>query len=162
METASIPAAEGTPAQGRSEARWRVVLVDDHAALRRLYRTALNHAPDFAVVGEAPDGAAAMQRAPEFRPDLVLLDLSMPNMDGLETLIELRKRFPKAHVVILSGFNRDKMAELVLPLGATEYIEKGIDPRQLGQRLAEIMTRPLPKVLEEIPPDFLQRARKLI
>src|SRR3954451_19810054 len=91
----------------------RVVLVDDTPSLRMLTRLALEDT-GFEVVGEAGDGLAGVNAVKELRPDLVLLDLAMPVMDGLEALPLMRAAVPEVRVVIVSGFDRKAMESQVL------------------------------------------------
>ena len=115
--------------------RIRTLLVDDAPALRRLMRLALERNGTFEIVGEAADGAEGVRVASECRPDLVLLDLSMPVMDGLEALPRILARPAPPVVVVISGFEGRRMAERVQALGATGYIEKGLPPSQLISRI---------------------------
>jgi two-component system, sensor histidine kinase and response regulator len=105
----------------------RVVVVDDTPALRALTRAVLD-GTGFEVVGEAGDGLAGVNVATELEPDLVLLDLAMPVMDGLEALPRLRAALPHARVVIVSGFERRAMESQVLDAGADAYLQKGLPP----------------------------------
>lgn len=124
-------------------AKWRVLLVDDHARLRELYRAALHDDDRLQVVGEASDGALAVQVAREVRPDLVVLDLSMPNVDGLQALQDLKVEVPDARVAVVSGFVRERIESVVLQLGANAYFEKGVP----ATSLADLFVR----VAEEAP-----------
>lgn len=103
----------------------RLLVVDDHPTIRRLVSLRLSTEPDLEVVGEAADGAAALELAEALRPDVVLLDLSMPVMDGLEALPRLRSLLPAARLVVLSGFDQVAIRERVSTLGADAYVEKG-------------------------------------
>jgi two-component system sensor histidine kinase/response regulator len=105
----------------------RVLLVDDSPALRALTRMVLD-GKGFEVVGEAGDGLAGVTMAAELQPDLVLLDLAMPVMDGLEALPKVREAAPHAKVVILSGFDRRAMEQQVVDAGADAYLQKGLPP----------------------------------
>jgi two-component system sensor histidine kinase/response regulator len=104
-----------------------VLVVDDTPSLRALTRLALQ-GTGFEVVGEAGDGLEAVEQAERLRPDLVLLDLAMPVMDGLEALPLLRRALPAAKVVIVSGFDRKAMESQVLDAGADAYLQKGLAP----------------------------------
>lgn len=121
--------------------RIRTLLVDDAGALRRLLRLALERDGTFEVVGEAADGAAGIQAAEESRPDLVILDLSMPVMDGLEALPRLVASSAHPVVVVMSGFESRRMAKQVEALGAAGYIEKGMPPSQFIDRLLDLFLR---------------------
>lgn len=103
----------------------RVLVADDVMELRMLVRMALEQTGDFAVVAEAADGAEAIAEAEKHQPDLVVLDLSMPVLDGLEALPGILGVAPGARVVVLSGFEASKMRDRVLAAGAVAYIEKG-------------------------------------
>lgn len=103
----------------------RVLIVDDVADFRVLLRVALERTGRFDVVAEAADGAQAIVEAEEHRPDLVVLDLSMPVLDGLEALPHIIAAAPDAHVVVLSGFAAVRMRDQVLAAGAVAYLEKG-------------------------------------
>ncbi len=102
----------------------RVLVVDDHP-LTRDALAALLVQGGFEVVGEAADGEEALELAERLQPELVLLDLSMPGMDGLEALPLVRSAAPAAAVIVFSGFAADRMREPALALGAARYLEKG-------------------------------------
>jgi signal transduction histidine kinase len=108
----------------------RVVLVDDTPSLRMLTRLALDDT-GFDVVGEAGDGLAGVNMVKQLAPDLVLLDLAMPVMDGLEALPLMRAAVPGLRVVILSGFDRRAMESQVLEAGADGYLQKGTPPTEI-------------------------------
>jgi signal transduction histidine kinase len=108
----------------------RVLVVDDTPALRVLMRAVLE-GTGFEVVGEAGDGLAAITQAMELKPDLVLLDLAMPVMDGLEALPRLREGLPETKVVIVSGFERRAMEAQVVEAGADAYVQKGLPPQAM-------------------------------
>jgi DNA-binding NarL/FixJ family response regulator len=136
-----------------------LVTVDDHAHLRRLYRLAFERSP-LLVVGEASDGRMGVEAVRRLQPQLVLLDLSMPDMDGLEALVEMRKAAPGARVVVLSGFAKQRLGPIVAELGAVDYIEKGVRPDDLLQRMLEASRLPLPPLEPPTPQRLLElRAR---
>jgi DNA-binding NarL/FixJ family response regulator len=117
--------------------RLRVLICDDEPSLRTLLGIALGLEPDLEVVATAADGVEAVELAEQVRPDVVLLDLVMPRMDGLETLSELRKVAPAARVVVLSGLPESLMAKAVRDLGAAEFIEKGSDPATIAATIRQ-------------------------
>lgn len=102
----------------------RVVVIDDTEDLRDLLRLALDRG-GFAVVGEAGDGLAGIQVVEEHRPDVVLLDLSMPVMDGMEALPRIRELVPHGIIVVLSGFEAGHLADRAVEAGADGYVQKG-------------------------------------
>lgn len=122
-----------------SQATYRVVLADDVAALRRLVRLTIEASGRFTVEAEAANGVEAVEAARRLQPDLVLLDLSMPEMDGLEALPRVLSVAPRSRVAVFSGFNHVRMAPVALRMGASEYLEKGLQPTELVQRLLRIL-----------------------
>ena len=118
----------------------RVLLVDDAADVRRLIAALIDvHDQGWSVVGEAANGREAIENAPPSDPDLVLLDLSMPVMDGLEALPHLRRAVPGAAVVVLSGFPSDAAQQAALAAGAHGYLEKDALVDSLIPRLQAIL-----------------------
>jgi DNA-binding NarL/FixJ family response regulator len=118
--------------------RERVLVVDDAANLRELLTVLLDVEDDFEVVGTAADGVQALEKAETLKPDIVLLDLAMPVMDGLQALPGLRERLPQARIVIFSGFEHEALAREALAAGADAYIEKGTSVMQLVARLRQL------------------------
>lgn len=108
-----------------AEKSHRVLIVDDAEELRMLLRLRMETRDGLTVVGEAADGQAAVELATELRPDLVMLDLAMPRMDGLEALPLIRAAVPGVRVVVLSGFNESTLAAQALAAGADRYVVKG-------------------------------------
>jgi DNA-binding NarL/FixJ family response regulator len=104
----------------------RVLLCDDVPAFRALVRYSLEDEEGIEVVGEAGDGREGVRQAAALKPDVVLLDLSMPECDGLEAIPALLARSPGSAIVALSGFTADRMAQPVMASGAVAYLEKGV------------------------------------
>ena len=109
----------------------RLLLCDDAAQLRRLYRLVFEAETDFVVVGEAGDGKEGVSAARMLKPDVVLLDIAMPVMDGLEAIPGIRTAAPDAAIVMCTAMIDDRVRRRALELGAHEFIEKGHDPRVL-------------------------------
>jgi DNA-binding NarL/FixJ family response regulator len=105
----------------------RVVLVDDHDLLRRGIKTMLESEADIEVVGEASDGADALPLVEEAVPDVVLIDVIMPNKDGIEATREIKEAFPNVGVVVLSGHDERQFLFDALKAGASGYILKTAD-----------------------------------
>jgi DNA-binding NarL/FixJ family response regulator len=103
----------------------RIYLCDDVPELRALLRYGLEEDPDLQVVGEAGNAQAGIDGVAETKPDVVLLDLSMPGMDGLEAIPRIREVSPDTAIVVFSGFAAERMREPALKLGAARYVEKG-------------------------------------
>jgi DNA-binding NarL/FixJ family response regulator len=104
-----------------------VVIVDDHETLREGVKALLLEEPDLAVVGEAADGQQALDLVRRREPDVVLLDVAMPGMDGLEAASRLRERHPALRIIGLSTFSHEDMGERMLEAGADLYLCKS-DP----------------------------------
>jgi DNA-binding NarL/FixJ family response regulator len=109
----------------------RALVADDSDDTRELIKASLLGFGDFEIVGEARDGAEAVALAQETEPDVVILDLAMPVMDGLAALPEIRRLSPNSRVVVFSAFNREDLRADAARLGADAYGVKGIDPRAL-------------------------------
>jgi two-component system chemotaxis response regulator CheY len=118
----------------------RVLIVDDAPSTRRFLRAVLEHCRDFDVVGEAGDGNTAVEQAKALRPDLVLLDLSMPTMDGATALKEILRVSPQTLVIVVSGMN-PMVSGMMLDAGATAFVSKGLSPLDLLDRLGAILGR---------------------
>ncbi len=116
----------------------RTLIVDDTPDLRELLALTLDEVDDFEVVAEAGDGRAGVEQAQRERPDLVVLDLAMPVMDGLEALPYLRRACPDATIVVLSGFGASAMRDEALVSGADGYVEKGTRLPAIVDRLRRI------------------------
>jgi DNA-binding NarL/FixJ family response regulator len=103
----------------------RAFLCDDVPELRTLMRFALEEEGDIRVVGEAGDAETGVRHIGELQPDVVLLDLSMPGLDGLEAIPRIHVASPGTGIVVFSGFTADRMSSPALALGADRYVEKG-------------------------------------
>ena len=102
-----------------------MLLCDDAPGFRALLRYTLEEDPSVVVVGEAADGQAGLEAVARLRPDVVLLDLSMPRLEGMDAIEAMRERSPESRIVALSGFMAAEMADVVRERGAHAYVEKG-------------------------------------
>jgi DNA-binding NarL/FixJ family response regulator len=118
--------------------RIRVVICDDVPDMRRLLRSTLEDDPDVDVVGEAADGEELVQVAAQLRPDVVLVDLSMPRSDGLEAIPRIASASPSTGIVVFSGFGAERMRRLTLERGADRYIAKGEPLEALHAAVREV------------------------
>ena len=109
----------------------RTIVADDVEDVVVLLKAALESSGHFEVVATASDGAGAAAEAARHQPDLVLLDLAMPGVGGLEALPRVRSACPGARVVVVSGFPRGALGQAVVARGAVGYVEKGLSPTQL-------------------------------
>ena len=139
----------------------RVVLIDDTPDIRLLLRMALEAGGRFRVVAEAGDGAAGVDEVARSQPDVVLVDLAMPVLDGLDALPGLRRACPAARIVVLSGFDSSRLLARTTAAGADGYLQKGLDPWDLEERLLRIASSSapgLPAPRRRPPADLLERA----
>jgi DNA-binding NarL/FixJ family response regulator len=116
----------------------RVLIADDHPVVRQGLRTFLGVQEDIDVVGEASDGAEAVSRAEELTPDVILLDLNMPGVDGLTALRELRERGVSARVLVLTSVGERARVLPVVRAGAAGYLYKDVDPHALVQAIRAV------------------------
>lgn len=103
----------------------RVLLCDDAEGFRALMRSSLADDPSIEVVGEAADGVAGVEATAELQPDVVLLDMSMPRMGGLQAIPKMRRQAPGASIIGLSSLSAARMAAPSIEIGAHTYLEKG-------------------------------------
>ncbi|MGP8302727.1 response regulator [Streptomyces inhibens] len=116
----------------------RVLLVDDHQVVRRGLRTFLEVQDDIEVVGEASDGAEGIAAAEQLRPDVVLMDVKMPGMDGIEALRKLRELANPARVLVVTSFTEQRTVVPALRAGAAGYVYKDIDPEALAGAIRSV------------------------
>jgi DNA-binding NarL/FixJ family response regulator len=109
----------------------RILIVDDHEIFRRGLRSLLETHPDWDVCGEATDGQEAVQKSKDLQPDVVVLDITMPGLNGLDATGVIRKEVPKAKVVILSQHQAGLMKQVALTAGAGAYVTKSEVSREL-------------------------------
>jgi two-component system, NarL family, response regulator LiaR len=117
----------------------RVLIVDDHAVVREGLRAFLELQDRMEVIGEAGDGREAIEEAERLRPDVILMDLVMPRLDGVEAMRELHEQVPAARVIVLTSFLDDKRLVPALRAGAAGYLLKNVEPQELARaiRLAD-------------------------
>ena len=109
----------------------RVLIVDDHAVVREGLLTFLELQDDIEVVGEAADGQEALERAAELAPDVILMDLVMPRLDGVGAMRELRATAPSSRVIVLTSFLEDERLLPAIQAGAAGYLLKNAEPAEL-------------------------------
>ena len=119
----------------------KVLIADDHRLIVEGVRRALEEDGGFEIVGEAENGSQVLPLVSQTRPDVVVLDLHMPQVDGLICLDQIRKRFPETKVVILSVSTDERLIESVLKRGASAYIVKSVNPIDLPAALRQAVER---------------------
>ena len=143
----------------------RLLLVDDHTLMRATLGTTLEREPDIDVVGEAGDGETTLAQLRELTPDLVLMDISMPGLNGIETTLKIVSEHPGVKVLALSTYLERRFVAHMLNAGALGYISKtarieelllGIRTAMLGQRY---LSSEIAAIMANTPPDKASQAR---
>lgn len=126
----------------------RILIVDDSVVIRRLLTDILSQDPDIEVAGTAPNGKIALAKLPQINPDLVTLDIEMPELDGLATLPELRKAYPKLPVIMFSTLTERGAAATfeALSRGATDYVAKPANVGSVAAGMETVRAQLLPKI----------------
>jgi PAS domain S-box-containing protein len=127
--------------EGGGAGKIRLVLVDDHKIMRQGLRELLREQPDMEVVGEAENGLAGIQMAHELKPDLVVMDVTMPVMNGIEATRTLSRDLPQSKIVGLSMHEKEDMAEAMLEAGAVAYVTKAAASETLTSTIRECLGR---------------------
>ena len=117
------------------------VVCDDVPELRELARTVLEETGDMKVVAEAGDGREAIELIERHQPDVVVLDLSMPEMDGLEAIPLIHQVAPATEIVVFSGFEEGRVADVALQLKASRYVRKGASLEELRDAVRDLAER---------------------
>ena len=120
-------------------ARAAVLVVDDHALLRTGVANIINQEPDLQVVGEAGNGVEALEAYERHRPDVTLLDLRMPLMEGVEAIRRIRDRDPRALVIVLTTYDTDEEITRALKAGAKAYVLKDIPADELVRCIRDVL-----------------------
>src|SRR5271166_5279043 len=126
----------------------RVLIVDDAVVMRRLISTVLESDPELEVAGIAPNGKIALARIPQVNPDVITLDVEMPEMNGLETILEIRKIYPRLPVIMFSTMTRRGAVETVeaLARGATDYVTKPANVGSVSEGIERLRIELIPKI----------------
>jgi YesN/AraC family two-component response regulator len=117
----------------KQDAKTRVLIVDDEELIRKTLRRVLDRAGGFEIVGEAADGVEGLMKANELQPDVVLLDVAMPEMDGLTAFPKIRQAAPDSKIVVLTGFFG--MGKEFSDLGADGFLPKSVRTKEMANLL---------------------------
>jgi len=110
----------------RKRGKTTILIADDHPLFRRSVKTVLDDIPDFEVVGEASDGIEAIELVDQIRPDVVIMDIAMPKLDGLEATRQIKIKHPETAVLVLTIHNDEQHALEILEAGAAGYLTKSV------------------------------------
>jgi DNA-binding NarL/FixJ family response regulator len=121
-----------------TDSRIQVLSVDDHPILREGIGAIINSQPDMFLVGAAANGKEAIEAFRTLKPDVVLLDLQLPDLNGIEVLIAIRSEFPNARIIILTTFERDVEVQRALKAGAQGYLLKSSPPKQMLDTIRQV------------------------
>ncbi|MDO8689189.1 MAG: response regulator transcription factor [Dehalococcoidia bacterium] len=138
----------------------RVLIADDHAIVRAGVRLLLESQSDMEVVGEAVDGHAAVEMVRDLEPDLILMDVAMPNMNGIEATQLIKERFPGVQVLALTMHEDERYFFRILQAGASGYVVKGASPADLlaaVRAVAQGQAYLYPSVAKQLLDDYLKR-----
>jgi DNA-binding NarL/FixJ family response regulator len=158
----------------------RVLIADDHGVVREGLRAVLGPEPDMEVVGEAATGKEAIERATELRPDVILMDIQMPQINGIDATRRILDANPRVGVVVLTMFEDDDSVFSAMRAGARGYVLKGAPPSQIlnvvravaggeayfgpeiARRLMDFFSAPKPASPEEAFPELSPREREIL
>jgi DNA-binding NarL/FixJ family response regulator len=113
----------------------KILIVDDHPAVRRALREMIHQRPQLRVVGDSANGFEAIAHANTLRPDVILMDVAMPHMDGVEATARIHAELPGIHILGLSTLARNETADALEHAGAAGFFIKGTDTRRLIEQL---------------------------
>lgn len=130
----------------------RVLVVDDHPIVQRGLASVLTARNGFHVIGEASNGTEAVIKARSLRPDVILMDLVMPQMDGLEAIRQIRSEDPTARILVLTSFDEDSRVAAAIKTGALGYLRKDSSPDDLFMAIRKTATG-----TSYLPPEIVQK-----
>lgn len=143
--------------------RTRILLVDDHAIVRAGLKLLLESQPDFSVVGEAAGGQEAIRAVKEMRPDLILMDVAMPGVNGLEATRRIKAEHPKVQILALTMHENEQYFFQMLHAGAAGYVIKGAPPEDLIEAIRSVTRGEAylsPPLTRRLLDDYLGRVKE--
>ena len=161
-ETHSVASAQSDGAQRSTTSKIRVLLADDHTILRAGLRMMIDAQPDIEVVGEASDGRQALNEAQRLQPDIVLMDITMPEMNGIEATRQIKRAMDSTRVLILTMHENEEYLFQVLRAGASGYILKEAAGAELISAIRIVCSGRFymsPSAQSMMVGDYLQRVR---
>jgi len=144
--------------------KYRIVIAEDHTILREGLRSLLSSHPEFEIVGEAEDGREAIQCVEKFKPDLILTDLSMPRMNGIEAVQEIKRQNPQTKVLVLTVHKTEEYILSALKAGADGYLLKDSTHVELVMAVKKVLSgKPYisPEVSEKVIEGYLEGRKRV-
>jgi two-component system response regulator NreC len=138
----------------------RIMLADDHAILRTGLRLMLSNVPNLEVVGEATNGREAVAKAEELKPDVVIMDITMPEMNGIEATTELKRRLPRTKVLFLTMHENEELLFRTVQAGGSGYVLKKSADKELVEAIYQVTrgeTFLRPDLAKQVVQDYLNR-----
>ena len=139
----------------------RILIVDDHAIVRDGIRSVLQSSPEYVIVGEADDGEVALDLVTEKKPDVVIMDISMPKLNGIEAATIMKKNHPELKIIILTVHENEAYANQILRAGASGYVLKTAGKKEICEAITSAMSGERffsPAVARMIIDGFVKRA----
>ena len=122
----------------------RLLIVDDHVVVRKGIQSVLSAEPSISVVGEAEDGEEAIRKAKSLKPDVILMDLVMPGVDGVAAIAEIKRCIPDVKIIVLTSFEDDVKIDAAMGAGADGYLLKDVGRHALAQAIRTVRQGDLP------------------
>ncbi len=157
---------QGQPDRGAAmtKSKYRIVIAEDHTILREGLRSLLSTDPEFEVVAEARDGHEAIHHSEKLKPDLILTDLSMPRMNGMEAVREIKKRSPDTKIIVLTVHKNEEYILATLRAGADGYVIKDSTHSELVMAIKSVLSGKSflsPEISEKVIEGYLEGRKKL-
>jgi DNA-binding NarL/FixJ family response regulator len=139
MKTDCLPTRNAGGQRAKKAKMTRVLCVDDHPVVREGLIAIIGTEPDMRVIDEAGDGREAIAKYRQHQPDIVVMDLRMPNLAGVEATMQIRSQFPDAHIIVLTTYEGDENIHRALEAGAEGYLLKSSVRKELVQTIREVL-----------------------